>query len=462
MLLFSGSKILSGYIYDTIGINIKGNLDLRNSTSCWRDSIQTELSKGFIISCKLSLTLYNVDINSGLVICCSREDLALLGRDGCISLDQTGCDTSHGLDGQRQRSNIQKKDITCTSISCQLTTLNGSTDCYTLIRVQSFARLMSGQLFYFILYCRDTCRTTYQQNFAKLRRADTCITKCCLYRVSSTLYQIVGQFIEFCSGQVHIKVKRTICIHADERKVDIGCSGSGKLFLSFLSCLFQSLQCHLVISKIYTVLFLELGDHPVSYFLVEVIAAQMVVTSGCQNFDNTITDLDDRYIKGTTTKVIYHDLLFFLIIKTICKCCCSRLVDDTFYIQTCDLTSILGCLSLCIIEVCRYSDNCFGYFLAQIVLSICFQFLKDHCGDLLRRIVLSVNVYSVISSHMSLNRGNSLLSVGNCLTFCRLTNQTLTGLCECHDRRCGSCSFCICNNGGFSTFHNCYTRVRCS
>ena len=44
MLFFSGSKILCGYIYDTVGIDIKCNFDLRNTTTCWRDTIQTELS----------------------------------------------------------------------------------------------------------------------------------------------------------------------------------------------------------------------------------------------------------------------------------------------------------------------------------------------------------------------------------------------------------------------------------
>ena len=150
MLLFTGTKILCGYIYDTVCIDIKGNLNLRNTSSCRRDTIQTELSEGLVISCELTLTLYYMDIYSGLVISCGREDLALLGRDGRISLNQSGCDTTHGLDGQRQRSYIQKKDITCTGISCQLTTLDGSTDRYALIRVQDLARLMyrSGLLPY--------------------------------------------------------------------------------------------------------------------------------------------------------------------------------------------------------------------------------------------------------------------------------------------------------------------------
>ena len=100
MLLFACSQILCGYVYNTVCIDIECNLDLRYTTTCWRDTIQTELAKGLVISCKLSLTLYNVDVYSGLVVCCGGEDLALLGRDSRISLDQSCCNTTHGLDGQ--------------------------------------------------------------------------------------------------------------------------------------------------------------------------------------------------------------------------------------------------------------------------------------------------------------------------------------------------------------------------
>ena len=70
---FTGSKIPSGYIYDTVGIDIKSNLDLRNTSSCRRDTIQTELSEGLVVSRELTLTLYNVDIYSSLVISCSEK-----------------------------------------------------------------------------------------------------------------------------------------------------------------------------------------------------------------------------------------------------------------------------------------------------------------------------------------------------------------------------------------------------
>ena len=87
MLLLAGSQILCGYIYDTVGIDIEGYLDLRNASSCRRDSIQTELSQSLIVSCKLTLTLYHMNIYCSLVVSSGREDLALLGGDGGVALD---------------------------------------------------------------------------------------------------------------------------------------------------------------------------------------------------------------------------------------------------------------------------------------------------------------------------------------------------------------------------------------
>ena len=90
MLLFTCTKVFCRYIYDTVCINIEGNLNLRNTSSCRKNAIQTEGSQCLVVLCELSLALYNVDINSGLVISCGREDLALLGRDCGISLNQSG------------------------------------------------------------------------------------------------------------------------------------------------------------------------------------------------------------------------------------------------------------------------------------------------------------------------------------------------------------------------------------
>ena len=51
-------------------------------------------------------------------------------------------------------------------------------------------------------------------------------------------------------------------------------------------------------------------------------------------------------------------------------------------------------------------------------------------------LLFAVDGTATIGTHISLNRGDGLLCVGNCLTLCRLTDQSLTGLGECYNRGC--------------------------
>ena len=210
VLLFACTQILSGYVYDTVGIDIESNLDLRNTSSCWRDTIQTELAKRLVVSRELSLTLYNMDIYCSLVICCSGEDLALLCRDRGISLDQPCCYAAQGLDRQRQRGNIQKKDIACTCISCEFTTLNRSTE---WLHTHPGSELLFGScpVSCLTLSCTAGIRVEPPTRSTLDRSAGSkaCIFQCVLYRDNRSLYQIMCQLIKFCSGQIHLKMLRT-------------------------------------------------------------------------------------------------------------------------------------------------------------------------------------------------------------------------------------------------------------
>ena len=90
----------------------------------------------------------------------------------------------------------------------------------------------------------------------------------------------------------------------------------------------------------------------------------------CKNFDNTVADFNNGNVECTAAEVVYHDLLFTFIIKAVSQS--GWLVDDTFNIKTCNLTGILGCLSLSIVEVCRNCNNRFCDFFTQIAFCICF------------------------------------------------------------------------------------------
>ena len=81
---------------------------------------------------------------------------------------------------------------------------------------------MSGELFYFFLYGRNTGRTAYQKHLAQIAVGKARILHGILYRDCCLFNQIMGQFIEFGSGKVHIKVFGSLCRSGNERKVDIG------------------------------------------------------------------------------------------------------------------------------------------------------------------------------------------------------------------------------------------------
>ena len=126
--------------------------------------------------------------------------------------------------------------------------------------------------------------------------------------------------------------------------------------------------------------------------------------------------------------VVYHYLLVFFLIYTVRKRSCGRLVDYTSYVKSCDLSCVLGCLTLCVGEVCRYGDNCFGYLLAQIALSVSLQLLEYHSRDLLRSVLLAAHSSLVIAAHVALDGNYGVLVVCNSLSFSYLTYQSFACL----------------------------------
>ncbi len=269
----------------------------------------------------------------------------------------------------------------------------------------------------------------------------------------------MGQLLEFRSGQIHVKVLRSILVGSDERQVDVRGGRGGKLLLGLLGSLFQSLQRHLVVRQIDAFLLLELREHVVGQYVIKVIAAESGIAVRGQNFDNTVADLNDGNIKCTAAEVVHQDLLLALIVEAIGQSGGSRLIDDTLYLKSGDLPGILRRLSLRIIEVRRNSNDSLIHFVAQIAFRIRFQLLEDHRGDLLRGVSFSINIDTVIRAHLSLDGGNGLFCVGYSLTLCGLTDETLTGLRERNYTGGSANAFCICDNNGLAAFHNSYAAV---
>ena len=166
--------------------------------------------------------------------------------------------------------------------------------------------------------------------------------------------------------------------------------------------------------------------------LIEVVAAKTVVAGSRKDFEYAVADLKNGYIEGTAAKVVNQNLLVGFLIHAVCERRRSRLVDDTQYVESCDLACVLGRLALAVAEVCRNGDNGIGHLLTEICLRILLELLEDHCGDLLGSVALAVDGAAVIAAHLTLDGAYGVVGVGDSLTLCNAADETFAAL-ECDD-----------------------------
>ena len=254
-------------------------------------------------------------------------------------------------------------------------------------------------------------------------------------------------------------MERTCGGSGDEGQVDVGLGHTGQLDLGLLGGVLQSLHDHLVAAEVNAVLSLELVGHPVDDALVEVVAAQAVVACGSQNLEHTVGDLQQGDVECTAAQVEDQDALVVLLVHTVSQGGGGRLVDDALYVQTGDLTRVLGSLALGVGEVSGNRDDRVGDGGAQVSLRVSLHLLKDHSGDLLRGVVLAVHSSLVSRTHMALDGADGAVGIGDRLALRHLADHALARLGEGHYGGGGSRAFGIGDNDGLGALKNSHARI---
>ena len=110
-MVFVGSLVLCTDVHDTIGINIKGDFDLGNTTGCGRKTEELEVAKHFVVFHKFTFTLEDFDFDGCLTIRSGGKDLRFFGRDGGVATDEASEDTAESFDTEGERSNVEEKNV---------------------------------------------------------------------------------------------------------------------------------------------------------------------------------------------------------------------------------------------------------------------------------------------------------------------------------------------------------------
>ena len=140
----------------------------------------------------------------------------------------------------------------------------------------------------------------------------------------------------------------------------------------------------------------------------------MGVTVSGEHLKYAVAELKYGDIESTATEVVNGNLhILVLLVKSVCKGGCSWLVDDTFHIESGNLSCFLGSLTLRVREVCRDSNDCLRNRLTQIIFRGLFHLLEYDGRNLLRRIELAVNVNArsiVVSTYYLVRHTGNLLA----------------------------------------------------
>lgn len=154
----------------------------------------------------------------------------------------------------------------------------------------------------------------------------------------------------------------------------------------------------------------------------------MSVTVGGLDLENTLLDFQNGHIESTTTQVENGDDTVILLLQTVGKGSSSRLVHDTKNVETGNLTSVLGSLTLRVVEVGGDRNNSVLDGLAEVVLSGLPHLAENETTNLRRGVFLATSLNPGITVGVLNNLVRNLVDITLDLRVGELaSNQTLCG-----------------------------------
>merc|ERR1711936_249073 len=145
LVLLASALVAGRHVQDAVGVNVEGDLDLRDTTGSGRNPSQVKLAEEMVVLGHGPLSLVHLDGHGGLVVAVGGEGLGLLGGDGGVPLDEGGHDPASSLDTERKRSHVQQEEVRdgLTLVSSEDGGLDSSSVSHSLIGVDGLVELLS-------------------------------------------------------------------------------------------------------------------------------------------------------------------------------------------------------------------------------------------------------------------------------------------------------------------------------
>jgi len=355
---FTSRFISSGDVQYTIGIDVEGDFNLRNTSGGRWDTVQVEFTQQVVILGHGSFTFEDLNQDTGLVIGISGESLLLLGGDSGVSGDKSSHDTTGSFDTVGKGSDIQKEQVLdlFVTLTGQDSSLDGSTISDGFIGVDGSVGFLSVEEVSDELDdLGDSGRTTDKDDVMDGSLGKAGVLKDLFDGGNGFLEHGKAEFFELSSGNDAVVIFGFV----EGINFDVGLSGRRENSLCSFALSSESSHGSGVFSHIVTSLSLEVSSTEFDQLVIEIFTAQMSITSSGLNFEDTVFDGQEGDIESTTTQIEDEDVSFTLSlsVETVSDSGSSGFVDDSEDVETSNDTGILSGLSLGIVEISGDGDN---------------------------------------------------------------------------------------------------------
>ena len=389
---------------DAVRVDVEGDLDLRDAARCGRDADELEAGQRLVIGGHLALALQDVDVDDGLVVHRSREDLRLARGNGGVLVDDLGEDAAGGLDAERERGDVEEQDVL--HLALQDAALDGRADGDHLVRVHALVRLLAEELLHDLLHLGHPGHAADENDAVDVAGGDAAVLQGELARLDGLLHQVLDELLETFASHGLGEVLRTRGVRRDEGQVDVGLGRGAELVLGALGGFLEPLQRHAILAQVDVGRLAEVLRQEIDDALVEVLAAEEGVSVGRLDLEDAGSELQDRDVEGAATEVIDGDLLGAAgahrgtrrggaaagLVETVGEGGRGGLVDDAQDVEAGDAARVFRRLALAVVEVGRDSDDRLGHLLAEVVLGGLLHLREDHRGDLCGAVALAAKL----------------------------------------------------------------------
>ena len=223
LLLIPVLLVAGRNMQNPIGINVEGDFNLGHPAGSGLNAFKVEGPQHLVVGKERPFPLADPDCHLGLVVCCGREYLGFLHRDGGVTLNHRGRPTSLRFNREGEWCYIQQHHIL--DVALQDTALNTCPNGHNLIRVHSLVGLLTCKFVRHFLHPGHAGHSPYQNELINFAGTDSCFLETITHRLLGPIEKTLGQLFHLRAGKLHLDMLRTGLVSRHEGEIDFVCVG---------------------------------------------------------------------------------------------------------------------------------------------------------------------------------------------------------------------------------------------